>query len=136
MHQKNIAYVSIIAVLMGIVGTSDFCTAANGASRPMDEVDKLIRQVKPPERFAGYRPSFSVEKLVHSFSYASGNRETTFFVVKDGPRYVALIPVKGGTIRLLSHNPETAPRKLKLQEYRITLEKSFGTLLRTDAYIP
>lgn len=104
--------------------------------QPDDDVDKIVRLIQPPQRFASHRPRFRAEKYTHTFTYASGDRETEFFLVKDGPRYVALIQVNGGTIRLLSHSPETAPSKLELPRHRITLERSFGTVLRTDAYIP
>ncbi len=110
------------------------CEGLHAASR--NDVKVLLEKLKPPARFSGHKPDFSVETFEHAFAYASGTRTKQFFAIKDGPRFVALIPVEGGTIRLLGHTPKSAPRKLALPSHRITLEQSFGTLLRTDAFIP
>ncbi len=108
---------------------------AGGVARG-DEVDDLIRKIKPPERFKGYVGDFSVAKKQHRLRYASGWRTIEMFVVKDGGKHVALIPKPGGTIRVLDFNPKTAPKTLELSDERWVNENSIGTLLRTDAFIP
>lgn len=117
-----------LTIFSFLLASASFCFA--------DEVDDLVKQINPPARFANHTPDFTVEKHTFTLEFPTGPEDRQFWVVKDGPRYVALIPVKGGTIHLLTHNPDTAPRQLKLSRDRWLIETSIGTQLRTDAFIP
>jgi hypothetical protein len=74
-------------------------------------VSELVKRLKPPARFEGYVPEFSVEKRKFSLEYHMGSRESDFYFVKDGSKYVAVVPTGSGTIHLLSSNPDTAWRR-------------------------
>lgn len=101
-----------------------------------DEVDDLVKRLRPPARFAGYVPDFSVEEREYTLEYLDGPRKRSFFIVKDRDRYVALIPISGGTIHLLDFNPRTASKTFAMPAERWRIETSIGTKLRTDAFIP
>jgi hypothetical protein len=125
-------------------GTCSFTTsvvlvavvAGGGSLCPADEVDQILDRLKPPARFQNHRPEFSVEKRDFTFDYLDGPRERPMFVVKDGKRHVALIPLAGGTIHLLAFDPAKAPAELVVPRTRWRIETSPGAKLRTDAFIP
>ena len=50
-------------------------------------VSELVKRLKPPARFEGYVPEFSVEKPKFSLEYRTGPRDLEFYVVKDGSKY-------------------------------------------------
>ena len=108
---------------------------AGGGARA-DEVDDLIRKLRPPRRFKGYVPRFCVARMRHTLQYASGPRTMDLFVLKDGGKFVALIPKPGGTIHVLDFNPRTAAKTPAMSDERWMNENSIGTQLRTDAFIP
>jgi hypothetical protein len=106
------------------------------AAAAADEVQQLVDRLEPPARFADHTARFAVGKRTFTRHYAAGRREQTYFVVTDGPRVVAFIPVRGGEIHLLAFRPDAAPKELHLGPDRPHLETAVGARLRTDAYIP
>lgn len=130
--------------LRWIVYLACICAAADadilagcGADKAAaDEIDSLLARLKPPARFEACVPQWSVERQRFEMQHRAGPRAQDFYIVKDGERYVALIPLASGTIHLLDFNPRTAPRELKMSPARWTIETAPGTKLRTDAFIP
>lgn len=141
-YAKHITLRSELEILMprvkSVIGkiVACLCLLSPTTVAIADEVDALIRQIQPPARFAKYKPDFSVERRQFTFEYYSGQRTVTHLIVKDGPRYVALMPLPSGTIYMLDFNPDTAPTKLQISSDRRTMERLQGTILATDAYIP
>ena len=103
---------------------------------PADDVDDLIKKLKPPPRFAEHSPDFSVHREEFTYEYSAGPVTMSLYIIKDRDRHVAFIPQRSGTIHLLDFNPNTAPIQLHMPSERLRLETSVGTKLRTDAFIP
>ncbi|MFP4105622.1 MAG: hypothetical protein ACLFVU_05950 [Phycisphaerae bacterium] len=105
-----------------------------------DEVEDLVKKLDPPRRFADYSPNWSVQKKAFTFEHYGDKQQTwDFWAIKDGDRYVALIPLPGfhsGTIYLLANDPAKAPEKLDMPTERWHIDTAIGTELRTDLYIP
>ncbi len=110
--------------------------AALPGAAPADEVDDLVRRLKPPARFRGHTPRFSVEKAQRTFEVLDGPRTLHYYLVKDAGRCVAYVPIGGGAIHVLDFNPQTAPKEWRMPPGRPRIETMVGTALRTDALIP
>jgi hypothetical protein len=106
------------------------------AAAHADEVDDLVRRIDPPERFAGHTPAFTVDEASATYRFHSGERTVDYFVVRDGPRIVALIDRPGGTIRVQDFRPDRAPRRLVFPTDRPLIETARGSALATGTYIP
>jgi hypothetical protein len=122
--------------LIVMAATALLGAAAAGAG---DEVDDLVAKLKPPRRFKDHKARFSVTKRTFRFEHLQGPISWDFYVVKDGDRHVALIPLPGfhsGTIYLLAHDPVTAPRQLRMPTERWHIDTAMGAEIRTDAFIP
>ena len=120
------------------VGTLVFvlvCGACGPWTRA-DELDELLKQIGPPERFADHTPAFAVEQASATYRFHSGERTIDYFVVKDGPRIVATIDRPGGTIRVLDFRPDRAPQRLEFPKDRPRIEAARGSALATGTYIP
>ncbi len=104
-------------------------------ARP-DEVDDLVEKIHPPKRFAHHEPALAVERASATYRFHSGPRTIDYFIVKDGPRVVALIDRPGGTIKVLDFRPDHAPRRLQFSKDRPLIETLRGTALATGTYIP
>jgi hypothetical protein len=104
-----------------------------------DEVGDLIKELKVPARFAGHKAQFSVEQREFTFEQMNGPEKQNFWIIKDGSRYVAVVPFTGfhgGTIYLLTHDPAAAPTELKMPTERWHIDTAIGNSLRTDAMLP
>ncbi|MCC5829466.1 MAG: hypothetical protein JJU36_08460 [Phycisphaeraceae bacterium] len=104
-----------------------------------DEVKRLVDRLRPEVRYADYTPRFSVERRRISFRHLRGDVPWDFFIIKDGDRHVALIPIQGfhsGVIYIQDFRPDHAPRRLDLPSERWHIDTAVGSELRTDAYIP
>ncbi len=62
-------------------------TAASGAN----EIDRIIAGVQPPVRYESYTPDFTFEQRQFAFNHAKRVKNETFWVIKDGAKYVAVI---------------------------------------------
>jgi len=116
--------------------------AALGAAAgplPADEVDDLVQQLRPPARFAAHQPRWSVRKQVFTFEQCAGPEELPFWLVLDGDRYVAVMPLKGfhsGTVYVRDFRPGEAPTALRMPAERWHIDTSIGSELRTNNFLP
>ncbi len=104
-----------------------------------DEFAALLGKLAPPARFADHTPSFSVERRTFTFQARDGEWNWEFFVVKDGERYVGVMPLRGfhgGTFYLLTHDPARAPTELPMPAERWHIDTAIGYACRTDHFIP
>ncbi|MFW6061336.1 MAG: carbohydrate binding domain-containing protein [Planctomycetota bacterium] len=104
-----------------------------------DEFDQVVEKVDPPARFVDYQPDWSVSKHTFTFQHLSGPESWDFWGIKDGERYVALIPIPGfhsGTIYMQSFRPDNAPTELDVPSERWHIDTAVGTELQTTAWIP
>ena len=99
-----------------------------------DELDDLIASLKPTPRFQAHAPAFSVEPVEHVFNHVRGPVKTTFQLVRDGPRNVALIT--DGGIHMLSFWPSDPPAPLVLPTGRWHIDTYLGAIISTGAFIP
>ncbi len=109
------------------------------ATAHADELAELITKVDPPARFAEHTPRFSVEERTFSFQHVTGTKETKFRILKDGDRFVAVIPeseFRDGTIFLLAFRPEDAPAELAMPTGRWHIDTSLGAEMKTEGLIP
>ncbi len=112
---------------------------ATGGAVRADEVDDLVERLGPPARFADHRPDWSWTK--HTFTFQHYGREThePFWLVRDGERHVAVIPLTGfhsGTIYVQDFRPLDAPTELDFPTERWHIDTSVGSELRTNNFIP
>jgi hypothetical protein len=116
------------------------CTCARAAQSYDDsELATLVRTLKVPARFAGCRAAFSVEKRSFTFQHCQSPQAETFWVIRDGERYVGVVPFEGfhgGTIYLLTHDPARAPKTLPMPTERWHIDTAIGHALRTDQSLP
>jgi hypothetical protein len=107
---------------------------------PGDEVDDLVGKLKPPARFTGHKPAWSVEKQEVSFQFMDGPQTWPFWLVKDGGRIVAIIPCldcfHNGTIYVQDFRPGHAPKQVRFPKERWHIDTSIGSELRTNNFIP
>ncbi len=104
-----------------------------------DEVSALLKELKVPARFADHKARFSVEQREFTFEQLNGPEKQDFWVIKDGDRYVGVVPFNGfhgGTIYVLTHDPAQAPAELPMPTERWHIDTAIGSALRTDAMLP
>jgi len=121
------------------VALSSLILLAGAMACLADEVDDLVKKLKPPARFAGHKPNWSVKKEKVTFEFMDGPKAWPFWFVMDGDGRVAIIPTVGfhnGTIYVQDFRPGQAPKKLKLPTERWHIDTSVGTELRTNNFIP
>ena len=94
-----------------------------------DEIDDLVRQFRPPERFAGHVPDFRAEPRTFTFHGPDGPYEQTMHVILDGDRCVALYSSRP-QIDLITHDPAQAPKELAMPP-RYHNATFFGTRVTT-----
>jgi len=122
--------IGLMALMLALAGVT---------GQAADEVADLIKELKVPARYAGHRAQFSVEQREFTFEQMAGPEKQDFWVIKDGSRYVGLVPFNGfhgGTIYLLTHDPAQAPTELKMPMERWHIDTAIGNSLRTDAMLP
>ncbi len=103
------------------------------------EFNALLEQMEPPARFADHIPQFSVAERKFTFQSKDGEWNWKFYVIKDGERYVGVMPTTGfhgGTIYMLTFNPSAAPAELNMPKERWHIDTAIGYANRTDQFIP
>lgn len=98
-----------------------------------DEIDALERRIKPPERFADYRPAWRVELRSFDFQHDDGVKPRTFHVIRDGEKTVAVI--RSGDIMLLAPTPAAARTAIGMPTERLHLDNMMGPSLPTWSFI-
>jgi|GEM_PF-124863 len=106
--------------------------AAAAAAAAGDEIDELVRQLKPPARFKAYKPSFRAEKRSFTFHHVSGPQTSNWWLVMDGDKYVALH--RGGDFNLLALTPQLAKTTLDMPTGRYHLDNQLGPTLCTHQF--
>lgn len=100
-----------------------------------DEIEDLLREVRPPARFADHVPRFDVEEREFTFHHAGGKIETpTWKVVRDGGHIVALI-TQGG-INIIDFRPGEGPVELDMPTGRWHIDTLLGVTIPTGSFIP
>lgn len=113
------------AVLAAAVLAAGTCLA--------DEIDDLVKKLRPPARFAGHAPRFHFREQTFTFQHARGPVKRTWRLIMDGRRHVALL--RDGDIQLLAHSPQTAPTELEMPTGRYHLDNLIGPSLPTGQFI-
>ena len=104
-----------------------------------DEVDDLVAKLKPPARFQGHKPQWSVTKKVFTFQHYNRESPEPFWLIMDADRYVAIMPLEGfhsGTIYVQDFRPGQGPTELKMPTERWHIDTAIGSELRTNNFIP
>ncbi|GDY12204.1 hypothetical protein LBMAG53_10820 [Planctomycetota bacterium] len=96
---------------------------------PGDDLDAIEAAVRPPARFAGQTPRFTVEWRTFRFQHLGKVEEKRWQVVLDGDRVVALL--RSGDIELVGFTPDHAPTVLALPKERYHLDNLIGPMLNT-----
>ncbi len=99
-----------------------------------DEVDDLVRKLKPKQRYADYDPNFHVVTRQFTFHHAGGKvQKKVYRLVMDGDKYVALL--RTGDVNLLAFTPDAASTKLSITTGRYHLDTLLGPVLTTNQFI-
>jgi len=125
--------------LFGLALATAAVAAAVATPAAADEVDDLVARLKPPARYRDHKPAFSVHKETFTFEHLNGPHEEPFWLVMDGDRYVAAMPLEGfhsGTIYVQDFRPDHAPKALDFPTERWHIDTAVGTELRTNNFIP
>ena len=111
-HVVNSAWSGILPVLALFVGG---CAMLPSAGRERDEIDELLKEVRPPARFKKYRPQFSVKKVPFKWTVFRKKTGQTLKVsdekqvIFDGDRMIGYFYDRNpvfANIRLFSMHPE------------------------------
>lgn len=98
-----------------------------------DDIDKMERNIKPPQRFANYQPDWRVESRTFEFNYRDKTSRQTFEVVFDGDKFIAL--VRGGDIQLVARTPDDARATIDMPTERLHLDNLLGPSLPTWGFL-
>jgi len=99
-----------------------------------DEVADLVARVKPPARFADYKPEFSVAQEDRVFLNAAGGHKEMLWVIRDGQRIVALYSPTLGHVELFTHDPAQGQAKLNVGP-RYHQPRLIGTRVTTRIWL-
>ena len=98
-----------------------------------DEMDDLVRKLGIRARWHGYTPNFHHTQQTFTFEEPGGPKKRTWRLIKDGPRFVALLP--DDHIQMLGFTVGTAPTALNMPG-RYLLDTCYGPTLGTQTLIP
>ncbi|MFW5750397.1 MAG: hypothetical protein ACOCZK_02000 [Planctomycetota bacterium] len=98
-----------------------------------DEIDQLAQRLEPPQRYAMARPNWRVEERTFTFAHRNGERTSTWQLVFDGERLVALR--RSGDIQLIARTPDDAPTRVALPTERFHLDTMLGPSLPTWGFL-
>jgi len=107
------------------------CLAAGGLG-VADELDDLVRQVRPKARFAEYTPRFRVERRTFTFHHVTGPKQEAWAVIRDGEKYVA---IWRSAFHLLALTPDAAKTTLNMPTGRYHLDNYLGPMLYTGQFL-
>lgn len=145
-YQHNLALLSILAILLLPAVIARAATTQEGTDpKPVevtrtttpserlavnDEIDTLEAEIKPPQRYATYRPDFRVEERTFVFTHANGTNEAKRWrLVLDGSNIVALL--RSGDISLIAFTPAGARTNIGITTGRYHLDNLLGPSIST-----